>query len=160
LERNAHNKDCNYFVVIEKEAGRMLGTLCLMRADLANGTIEVGNVVFFAPMRRTTLATEAHFLLMKYVFEELKYRRYEWKCDNLNAPSKAAASRLGFQHEGLFRQAVVYKGRSRDTAWFSITDSEWPRLNRALARWLSPANFKDGKQVVTLTHCLNEERHR
>lgn len=97
------------------------------------------------------MSTEAQYLLMKLAFDELGYRRYEWKCDNFNEPSKRAALRLGFQFEGVFRQAVVYKGRSRDTAWFSITDGEWPAVRTALERWLAPENFDaDGRQRMAL----------
>ncbi|HEY5832080.1 MAG TPA: GNAT family protein, partial [Hyphomicrobiaceae bacterium] len=95
-------------------------------------------------LQRKPAATEAMFLMMSRVFDELGYRRYEWKCDSLNAPSRAAALRLGFQYEGLFRQAVIYKGRNRDTTWYSIIDSEWPALRRAYQQWLAPENF-DGK---------------
>ena len=100
----------------------------------------------------TPISTEAQFLLMDYVFAQLGYRRYEWKCDSLNAPSRQAAQRLGFSFEGIFRQAVVYKGRSRDTAWFSIIDSEWPALRAAFAAWLNPDNFDaHGQQRASLT---------
>jgi RimJ/RimL family protein N-acetyltransferase len=102
-------------------------------------------------LQRRPAATEAMYLLMRRVFDELGYRRYEWKCDSLNAPSRAAALRLGFRYEGLFRQAVVYKGRNRDTAWFSIIDSEWPALCRAFESWLDPANFDAaGRQRLSL----------
>ena len=101
-----------------------------MRIDRAHGVIEVGNINYSPLLQRKPAATEAMFLMMRRVFDELGYRRYEWKCDSLNAPSRAAALRLGFQYEGLFRQAIVYKGRNRDTAWFSIIDREWPALRR------------------------------
>ncbi len=119
--------------------------------------VEVGHVTFSRLLRRSTAATEAHFLLMQYAIEQLGYRRYEWKCDNCNAPSKAAALRLGFQPEGVFRQVVVYKGRNRDTAWFSIIDGEWPRVKSALQRWLAADNFSaDGQQRQRL-ETLREE---
>jgi RimJ/RimL family protein N-acetyltransferase len=103
-------------------------------------------------LQRTPASTEAQFLLMKHVFEDLGYRRYEWKCDSLNAPSRQAALRLGFQFEGIFRQAVVYKGRSRDTAWFSVIDADWPQLRTAFERWLSPENFDaQGRQRMSLS---------
>jgi len=122
-----------------------------MRIDPANGAIEVGSVNFSPLLKHTPMSTEAQHLLMKLAFDELGYRRYEWKCDNFNEPSKRAAMRLGFQFEGVFRQAVVYKGRSRDTAWFSITDGEWPMLRAALERWLAPANFDaEGRQRMAL----------
>jgi RimJ/RimL family protein N-acetyltransferase len=118
------------------------GVASLMRADPANGVVEVGSIVLGAPLQRTTAATEAMWLLARHVFD-LGYRRYEWKCDALNAPSRAAAARLGFRYEGTFRNALVYKGRNRDTAWFSITDREWRALAPAYARWLDPAGFED-----------------
>ncbi|PUB18579.1 GNAT family N-acetyltransferase [Yoonia sediminilitoris] len=102
-------------------------------------------------LQRTPLATEAMYLMMRRVFADMGYRRYEWKCDALNAPSRAAATRLGFQFEGIFRQALVYKGRNRDTAWFSIIDAEWPALQTAFEKWLAPENFdKDGQQIRRL----------
>ena len=129
-----------------------------MRIDRANGVIEVGNINYSPLLQRTPAATEAMFLMMRRVFDELGYRRYEWKCDSLNAPSRAAALRLGFQYEGLFRQAVVYKGRNRDTAWFSIIDSEWPALKRAYEQWLAPENFDaEGRQTRKLAS--SSQRH-
>ncbi len=116
------------------------------------GVIEVGHIHLSPRLQRTPAATEAMFLMMRRVFDELGYRRYEWKCDALNAPSRAAALRLGFRFEGIFRQATVYKGRNRDTAWFSVIDREWPALKAALERWLDPANFDaDGKQRTRLS---------
>ncbi|NDJ58633.1 GNAT family N-acetyltransferase [Enterobacteriaceae bacterium 4M9] len=143
-----------HFAVIDAASQQPVGRLALMRIDSANGCVEVGHVHFSALMSRTPLATEAHWLLMRYVFDTLGYRRYEWKCDSLNAPSRKAALRLGFQFEGIFRQAVVYKGRNRDTAWFSIIDSEWPMIGLALTRWLAPENFStDGQQRQRLEDC-------
>jgi RimJ/RimL family protein N-acetyltransferase len=118
------------------------GIASLMRADPANGTVEVGHILFGEPLQRTTAATEAIWLLARHVFG-LGYRRFEWKCDSLNAPSRSAATRFGFTFEGVFRQALVTKGRNRDTAWYSITDEEWRRLAPAYDRWLDPANFAD-----------------
>jgi len=111
---------------------------------------EVGHLVFAPHLQRTPAATEAMYLMMRHVFE-LGYRRYEWKCDALNAASRRAAERLGFTYEGTFRQHMVYKGRSRDTAWYSITDAEWPRLRDAFEAWLAPSNFDDqGRQLRRL----------
>lgn len=141
LEEIAASTDTLHHTVIDLATGRAVGTLALMRMDRANGVIEVGHVTFSPRLQRTPLSTEAQYLLMRRVFDELGYRRYEWKCDALNAPSRAAATRLGFQFEGIFRQAVIYKGRSRDTAWFSIIDTEWPARKAAFERWLSPENF-------------------
>jgi RimJ/RimL family protein N-acetyltransferase len=116
-------------------------------------------VSFSRQLKRTRIATEAQFLLMQRAFDELGYRRYEWKCDSLNAPSRKAAARLGFQFEGVFRQATVYKGRSRDTAWFSIIDTEWPALRAAYQRWLSPENFDaEGNQRVGLAELAAKEK--
>ena len=131
-------------VIVDQAAGKAVGTASFLRIDPANGVIEVGYILLAPRLQRTPAATEAMFLMMRRVFDELGYRRYEWKCDSLNAPSRAAALRLGFRFEGIFRQAVVYKGRNRDTAWFSIIDSEWPALKRAYERWLDPANFDAG----------------
>lgn len=129
--------------VIDLRTGRAIGSLSLMRIDPANGTIEVGHVAFSPSLKRTRAATEAQYLLMCRAFDELGYRRYEWKCDSLNGPSRAAAARLGFQYEGIFRNAVVYNGRSRDTAWFAMTDQDWPVVRAAFEQWLSPANFNE-----------------
>lgn len=141
-----------HYAVIDLATGRAVGTLALMRIDRNNGVIEVGHVAFSPALKRTPVATEAQYLLMKRAFDELGYRRYEWKCDSLNGPSRRAAERLGFQFEGVFRQAIVYKGRSRDTAWFSIIDSEWPAVRAAFEQWLAPGNFDDeGRQRKSLS---------
>ena len=114
-----------------------------MRIDPKNGVVEIGWLAYSPLLQRTPVATEAIYLWLNFVFS-LGYRRCEWKCDSLNAPSRAAAERLGFTYEGTFRQAVVYKGRNRDTAWFSILDSEWPALKSAYDQWLAPENFDAG----------------
>lgn len=143
--------DPRHYAVVDTSTGRAAGTLALMRHDPANGVIEVGWLVFSRTMQRTPLSTEAHFLLMQHVFDELGYRRYEWKCDRLNAPSRRAAERLGFTFEGTFRQATIYKGRSRDTSWFSILDRDWPEIREGFHDWLAPANFTtDGSQRSAL----------
>ena len=126
-----------------------LGMANLMRIDPANGSVEIGWIVLSQRLQRTTAATEAFYLIARHVFD-LGYRRYEWKCDSLNEPSRRAATRLGFTYEGRFRNHIVYKGRNRDTDWFSITDAEWPRLAPAYEAWLEPANFVDGVQVSPL----------
>jgi RimJ/RimL family protein N-acetyltransferase len=129
-----------------------------LRIDPAAGSIEVGHINFSPLAQRTSAATEAMFLMMQYAFA-LGYRRYEWKCDALNAPSRAAAERLGFTYEGLFRQALVYKGRNRDTAWYSIVDHEFPALARAFEAWLSPDNRDDGgRQRRRLSDLVVEAR--
>jgi RimJ/RimL family protein N-acetyltransferase len=123
-----------------------------LRVQPGDGSIEVGHLAFSPALQATTAATEAMALMMANAFDELGYRRYEWKCNSLNAPSRRAALRLGFVYEGTFRQAAVVRGRNRDTAWFSVTDIEWPRLKEAFRRWLDPANFgPDGRQRVALS---------
>ncbi len=131
--------------------GTPAGLASYLRIDPAQGSVEVGGILLGTTLQRTAAATEAMHLMAAHVFDELGYRRYEWKCDHLNAPSRAAAVRLGFGYEGTFRQAVVYKGRNRDTAWYSITDGEWPAVAAAHRRWLDPANFDaDGRQRSSL----------
>lgn len=136
-----------FHTIVDQATNKPVGVAALMRIDKANGVIEVGNIHYSEHLKQRPAATEAMFLLMRRVFKELGYRRYEWKCDSLNAPSRAAAARLGFSYEGLFRQAVVYKARNRDTAWFSIIDEEWPALEAAYEAWLSQDNIgADGQQ--------------
>lgn len=147
----AHIDDPRHYAAIDNATGRARGTLSLMRHDPANGAVEVGYVVFSQEIQRTPITTEAQFLLMRYIFDNLGYRRYEWKCDSLNTPSCRAAERLGFTYEGTFRQAVVYKGRNRDTAWFALTDHEWPHIRKVFEEWLHPTNFApDGRQLRPL----------
>ena len=141
-----------HHAIIDLQTGRAIGTLALMRIDPANGVIEVGFVSFSRQLKRTRIATEAQFLLMRRAFDELGYRRYEWKCDSLNQPSRRAARRYGFRYEGTFRQLLVYKGRSRDTAWFAIIDSEWPSRRQAYEQWLAAENFDaQGRQRQPLS---------
>jgi RimJ/RimL family protein N-acetyltransferase len=120
-----------------------VGVATWLRVDRTNGTAEVGHITYAASLQRTTAATEAMHLMMRHAFEVAGVRRYEWKCDALNAPSRAAAARLGFTFEGIFRQAAVYKGRTRDTAWFAVIDADWPAVRAAHERWLDPANFDE-----------------
>jgi RimJ/RimL family protein N-acetyltransferase len=128
-------------------AGRSVeGIATLMRIDALHGQVEVGGVLYARSLQRTRAATEAIHLLMRHAFEELGYRRFEWKCDSLNEPSRRAAARLGFAYEGRFRQHLVVKGRNRDTDWFSVTDAEWPAVRAAHRAWLDPANFDDAGQ--------------
>lgn len=143
----ASSVDPQHYAIIDHASSQAVGTLALMRIMPAVGSVEVGFVIYSPLIQRSTMATEAQFLLMQYAFDKLGYRRYEWKCDSLNSPSRKAALRLGFQFEGIFRQAVVYKGRNRDTAWFSIIDRDWPMLSQAYQQWLAPNNFDAaGKQ--------------
>jgi RimJ/RimL family protein N-acetyltransferase len=147
LEAMETSQDPLFHVVLDRASGEALGIASYLRIDPGNGVIEVGHLHFGPKLQRAPAATEAMALMMTRAFDELGYRRYEWKCDSLNAPSRAAALRLGFTFEGIFRNAVVVKGRSRDTAWFSITDAEWPRVRAGFAAWLDPANFDaEGRQ--------------
>lgn len=140
-----------HFAVIDNQTQLPVGSLALMRIDPRNGVVEVGHVHFSPLMSRSPLSTEAQYLLMRYVFDDLGYRRYEWKCNSLNGPSRRAALRLGFQYEGRFRQALVVKGHNRDTDWFSILDKEWQTLDCAFQNWLATDNFTaDGKQIRSL----------
>ena len=145
------NAEKVYYVVMNKETNKPLGMFALMRIDPENGVIEVGDVNFSDQLKGTKMSTEAHQLLAQYVFEELQYRRYEWKCDSLNAPSIRAAKRLGFTYEGTFRKAVIYKNRLRDTCWFSMLKEEWPHHKQAITNWLKEDNFDDqGVQIRKL----------
>jgi len=139
------------FAVTEQGAGRTLGLLSLLAIRPEPGVAEVGQVLFSPPLQRTRAATEAIYLIMRRVFDELAYRRLEWKCDDLNAASKRAALRFGFRHEGLFRRHMIVKGRNRDTAWYAMIEDEWPSAREAMERWLSPDNFDDtGRQRASL----------
>jgi len=137
----AASSDDPLFYAIVDEAGAPVGVASYLRIAPAIGTIEVGHLHFAPPLQRTRAATEAMYLMMRHALEELGYRRYEWKCDDLNGPSRRAAERLGFTYEGTHRQATIYKSRNRDTAWYSILDSEWPRIRAAFEAWLDPENF-------------------
>lgn len=149
--------DPMHHAVIDLASGKAVGTLALMRIDAPNGVIEVGSVTYSPRMKRTRISTEVMSLLLKYVFEDLGYRRFEWKCDALNAPSRAAALRYGFTFEGIFRQAIVTRQRNRDTAWFSIIDDDYPALRATYARWLAPDNFDaHGAQRRTLVAIRTE----
>jgi RimJ/RimL family protein N-acetyltransferase len=151
MTRSCLRDDPLFHAVISHETGRAVGVASYLRIEENVGVIEVGHINFAPPLQRTPASTEAMYLMMRRVFDELGYRRYEWKCDALNAPSRAAAERLGFTFEGIFRQATIYKKRNRDTAWYSILDKEWPTQKSAFERWLSPDNFDaSGKQKKSL----------
>ena len=151
VEKVAAATDPLFFAIVDAATRAPVGVASFMRIDTTNGVVEVGGLNYSPLLQRKPAATEAMYLMMKRVFE-LGYRRYEWKCDALNGPSRAAAQRLGFSYEGTFRQAVVYKGRNRDTAWYSVVDSEWPALRAAFERWLEPGNFDaGGRQCVSLS---------
>jgi RimJ/RimL family protein N-acetyltransferase len=140
-----------FHAVIDSTTNKAVGVASYLRIDPKFGVIETGHIHYSPRLQRTRAATEAMFLMMRRVFDELGYRRYEWKCDALNEPSRNAAKRLGFTYEGIFRQATIYKGRNRDTAWFAIIDHEWPALKSAYETWLDPGNFDAlGKQQQSL----------
>ena len=152
LEAKARSDDPLFFAVIDNATGRALGYQTLMRFDAASRVIEVGNIMYAPALQRTAGATEAQYLFASYVFDTLGVRRYEWKCNALNAPSRRAAERLGFAFEGIFRQHMIVKGRNRDTAWYAMLDSEWPALKAAFERWLAPGNFDAaGRQKQSLS---------
>jgi RimJ/RimL family protein N-acetyltransferase len=141
LARAAASEDPLFQAVIDRSSGRCEGRQALMRIVPEHGVIEVGNILWGPAIARTRVATEALFLCARHVFDDLGYRRFEWKCNARNEPSRRAAARFGFTYEGSFRQHMVVKGQSRDTAWFSIIDREWPVLRQAFERWLEPSNF-------------------
>jgi RimJ/RimL family protein N-acetyltransferase len=152
LQTVAPKEDPLIHAIIDACSDKAVGVASYLRINSSAGTIEVGGLAYSPLLQRRPAATEAMYLMMRRAFDELGYRRYEWKCNALNAPSRAAATRLGFQFEGIFRQADVIKGRNRDTAWFSIMDQEWPSLRAAFERWLDPCNFDEaGRQRVSLS---------
>jgi RimJ/RimL family protein N-acetyltransferase len=144
LTRKALSADPLFYAIINQFDERAVGLESLMRIDLTHRCIEVGNILYGTSLQRTAGATEAQYLLMRYVFEDLHYRRYEWKCNALNAPSRRAALRFGFTFEGIFRKHMIVRGRSRDTAWYSMIEDEWPAVKAAFESWLAPANFHSG----------------
>ena len=147
----AASDDPLVFAVIDKRTGRVEGRQTLMRITPEHRTIEIGNIYWGPAIARSVVTTEANYLFARHVFDDLGYRRYEWKCDALNAPSRDAAERFGFTFEGHFRRAVINKGRSRDTTWFAMIDEEWPALKAAYDRWLAPDNFDaQGRQKTSL----------
>lgn len=146
LDKAEASADPLYFAVIDKASGKVAGRQTLMRIEPAHGVIEIGHIYWGPLVARKPAATEAQFLFAQYAFDDLGYRRYEWKCNNNNAPSKRAAERFGFKFEGIFRQNLVVKGENRDTAWYSIIDKEWPDLKKAYEAWLDPSNFDDQGQ--------------
>ncbi len=150
LTESCLGDDPMFYAIVDRSTGKPSGVASYLRILPESGSIEVGHVHFSPLLQKSRVATEAMYLMMKHAFD-LGYRRYEWKCDSLNEPSRNAATRLGFSFEGIFRQATVYKGRNRDTAWYSIIDSEWPRLNESFKKWLLPDNFdNDGRQITSL----------
>jgi RimJ/RimL family protein N-acetyltransferase len=152
IEAGLRREDFITCTVIDAVNGKAVGVASYLNINPAAGSIEVGGIAYSPALQRRPAGTEAMYLMMRRVFDELGYRRYEWKCNALNAPSRAAAERYGFRFEGIFRQADIVKGRNRDTAWFSIVDSEWPRIKEAFERWLDPGNFDgEGRQRMSLS---------
>jgi RimJ/RimL family protein N-acetyltransferase len=141
IEQQSKMSDPLFFSIIDNKTNSAVGITSYLRIEPNSAVIEVGNIHFSAQLQKTPHATEAMFLMMQYVFDTLGYRRYEWKCDDLNGPSKSAAERLGFCFEGVFQQATVYKNRNRDTAWFAITDKQWPSIKQGFISWLASENF-------------------
>ena len=151
MQADCLGNDPLFFAIVDHTTQKATGLLSYLRIVPVSGSIEVGHVNFSPLLSRTAAATEAQYLMMKRAFE-LGYRRYEWKCDSLNEPSRVAAQRLGFSFEGVFRQATVYKGRNRDTAWYAAIDEEWPTLEHAFLTWLNPENFDSkGRQLQRLS---------
>jgi RimJ/RimL family protein N-acetyltransferase len=154
-------EDPLYFTLVSLPTERPVGVASYLRITPDFGVIEIGHIWFGAPLQRTTAATEAIFLMARNAFDDLGYRRLEWKCDALNAASRCAAERLGFTFEGVFRNHMVVKGRNRDTAWYSITDGEWPAIRTGFERWLDPANFDEvGVQRRRLGELIADARGR
>jgi RimJ/RimL family protein N-acetyltransferase len=151
IERSLKNDEYLFSAVVDKASGEATGRQALMRIVPEHGVIEIGSILWGPAIARTRVSTEAFFLAARYVFDELGYRRFEWKCNNRNEASKAAAARFGFTFEGIFRQHLWIKGANRDTAWFSIVDVEWPAIRGAFERWLEPSNFDSaGRQRTRL----------
>lgn len=147
----AKKDDPLLFAILDKKTGRAVGHATYLRIAPQDRAIEVGNILYTPLMQRTIGATEAMYLMARHAFDDLGYRRYEWKCNDLNAPSRRAAQRYGFHFEGIFRQHMIIKGRNRDTAWFAMLDSDWPRVKAAFEAWLDPSNFDtDGRQKTRL----------
>lgn len=145
-----------FFAVVPRATGQAAGYASYLRMEPAHGVIEVGNILLSPALQRTTAATEAMYLMARHVFDDLGYRRYEWKCNAQNEPSRRAAQRLGFTFEGIFQQHMVVKDRSRDTAWFAMLDSEWPARKAAFEGWLAPENFdSEGRQMKRLQHSMS-----
>jgi RimJ/RimL family protein N-acetyltransferase len=152
VESKARSADPLYFAIVDNASGRAVGYQSFLRIEPQHRAIEVGAILYGPALQRSIGATEAQYLFARHAFDDLGYRRYEWKCHGLNAPSRRAAARLGFTFEGVFRQHMIVKGRNRDTAWFSMLDSEWPARKAAFERWLSPENFDAaGRQKAALS---------
>jgi RimJ/RimL family protein N-acetyltransferase len=157
MKRRAVDEDRLTYAILDNHSGNPVGHVALLRIEPNHRSIEVGGIMFTPALQRTRGATEAIYLLAHYIFDDLGYRRCEWKCNVLNEPSRRAALRLGFTFEGIFRQHMIMKGRNRDTAWFSMLDCEWPARKLAFERWLDPSNFDaGGGQKSSLSACARE----
>jgi RimJ/RimL family protein N-acetyltransferase len=151
LDTACRGDDPKFYTIQDRNTNHALGIASYLRIDPNNGVIEIGHIHLSSALQQTRSATEAMVLMMRYAFD-LGYRRYEWKCDALNLPSRAAAQRLGLSYNGVFPQAVIYKNRNRDTAWYAVVADDWPALNTAFTQWLDPANFgSDGRQIKGLS---------
>lgn len=151
IEKKQAGTSAVFLAIVPADTGRAAGYASYMRMEPAQGVVEVGNILLSPALQRTTAATEAMYLMARHVFENLGYRRYEWKCNAENAPSRRAALRLGFTFDGIFRQHMVVRDRNRDTAWFAMLDHQWPERKQAFEAWLDPANFDaDGRQRRSL----------
>jgi RimJ/RimL family protein N-acetyltransferase len=158
IEAKALSEDPLFFAIVDNATGKAVGYQTFLRIEPRHRVIEVGNILYTPAMQRTIGATEAQYLFARHVFDDLGYRRYEWKCNNLNAPSKRAALRFGFTFEGVFRQHMIVKDRNRDTAWFAMLDGEWPARRAAFEQWLAPENFDlSGRQRVSLSTLNRQE---
>ena len=152
FDKKQNSADPFFFAIVDNGTGVPVGQASYLRIEPNHRVIEVGNIIFTPALQRSCGATEAMYLMARHAFEELGYRRYEWKCNALNQPSRRAALRLGFVFEGVFRQHMIIKGRNRDTAWFSMLDSEWPRRRASFEQWLAPSNFdQSGRQKLSLS---------
>jgi len=151
LHDRAATDDPLFYALVDRAAGEARGMASYLRMEPVFGVIEIGHIWFAPSLQRTRAATDAIYLLARHAFDDLGYRRLEWKCDSLNGPSRRAAERFGFTFEGIFRQHMITKGRNRDTAWYSIIDSEWPARREAFEAWLAPENFdEEGRQRLSL----------
>ncbi len=151
LERFQDSTDPLFFATVDKSDGRAKGRMALMRIDPANGVAEVGHIYWGSEMAKSRMATEAIYLLARHIFDDLGYRRFEWKCNDRNVASRRAARRFGFAYEGIFRQHMVVKSENRDTAWYAMLDGEWPARRAAFEAWLADDNFdRDGRQKMRL----------
>ncbi len=157
LQTMSSSEDPFVFALVDKKSGKAVGHAAYLRITPVHRVIEVGHVLYAPQLQRTAGATETMYLMARYAFETLGYRRYEWKCNALNAASRSAALRLGFTFEGIFRQHMIVKGSNRDTAWFSMLDTEWPARKEAFERWLEPANFDSNGQQKTSLNSIRSQ---